>query len=294
MKTREQILKTFNTSRGNLLAVIIFTSVNIFLTITNTDLYFLFSASIPMILLYFGAEFSELTWSYSFSAFGIIAAFIAISFYGVCWFFSKKHRGWIVAALAFFTIDVLLMIWLLFPLDNGIDFSLVITLAFYAWIMYYLITGTKAWYKLKKMPEEEEQEQIFNGIEQGENDNKKNEIDRKTIPIAQMPLSTAIRQASKKGKVLVTQNYNNMEIVVKRAFGVTELIIDGMVYAEKTGLHEGKTYILEANVNNVIITATMEILSMKEMDNKDKFKEMLPTVYLYVNGNLLAEKVRYF
>jgi hypothetical protein len=72
-----------------------------------------------------------------------------------------------------------------------------------------------------------------------------------------------------------------------------------MVYAEKTGLHEGKTYILEANVNNAIINATTEIMTTKEaiakeVTEKDKIKDFLPTVYLYVNGNLVAEKVRYF
>jgi hypothetical protein len=90
---------------------------------------------------------------------------------------------------------------------------------------------------------------------------------------------------------MISQNYNNMEIVVKRAFGVTELIVDGMVYAEKTGVSESKSYILEANVNGVIINCTMKLLTMKEAMHTDASHH---SVYLYVNGNLLAEKARYF
>ncbi|MCL2812710.1 MAG: hypothetical protein FWD25_12595 [Clostridia bacterium] len=159
MKSREQLEKTFNTSRGNLLAVVVLTSVNILLTVTNTDLHFLFSASIPMLLLYLGSEFSFITDSFTFTALGIGAAFLAISFYGLFWFLSKKRKGWIVAALVFFSIDVLFILWLIFPITDGLDFSLVIELAFISWIMYYLITGTKAWYQLKKMPPAEETEQ---------------------------------------------------------------------------------------------------------------------------------------
>jgi len=273
MKTREQLVKNFNSSRSNLLAMIILTSINILLAVANSDLYFLFSANIPRVLFYLGSGFSV--------TFGIIAAFIAISFYVVCWVLSKNHRGWIVAALAFFIIDALILLWILFNFVYRVDFSLIIELVFFAVIMYHLISGTRAWYSLRKMPPEDEQ---------NEAESATSDLVNKTIPIAQMPLSMPIREASKKGRVLISQNYNNMEIIVKRALGVTELIVNGMVYAEKTGLHEKKTYVLEVNVNDVIINATTEILSMKEMLKDDS----LPTVYLYVNGNLLAEKKRYF
>jgi len=292
MKTREQEEKRFNISRSNLLAVIILTSVNIFLTISNTDLHFLFSASIPMMLLYFISGITSAAGNFTYSAAGIIAAFVAMSFYGICWYLSKKHRGWIVAALVFFAIDTLALIilWAIFSPSRGIDISLAIEFAFIAWVMYYLIIGTNAWYKLKNMLAYEESEFDQTPTAIGMELGNKPSAPARTIPVAQMPLSIAIRESSKKGKVLISQSYNNMEIVVKRAFGVTELIVDGVVYAEKTGVYEGKSYMLEANVNNVIINATMELPSIKTAIKED----VLPTMYLYINGNLAAEKARYF
>jgi len=314
MKTRDQIEKRFYDSRNNLLVVIAFTFVNIVLAITNTDLYFLFSAGIPMYLLYLGSEYSLISGDISFSAFGVIAAFASVSIYGVFWYISKNYKGWIIAALVYYSLDALLSIRYIASIFGGFTFSLMIELLFITWMMYYRVTGTMAWYKLRTMPpdeDDEQGEQIIDGIEQDEDNQpsiavKQNKvdigstiIDHKTIPVSNMPPSVAIRPPSKKGKVIIKQNYNNMEIVVKRAFGVTELIVDGMVYAERTGLNEGATYILEANVNNTVINATTEIMTMKEVTakkvtEKDKIKDFLPIVYLYVNGNLIAEKVRYF
>ena len=107
------------------------------------------------------------------------------------------------------------------------------------------------------------------------------------IEAAQMPPSTAMRTLSKGGRVLIAQKYNDMEIVVKRRFGVTELAVNGMVYAEERVLFEKSSYALEANVHHVIVKATMGLDDSKTIQRK-------PMMRLYVNGNLLAEKERLF
>jgi hypothetical protein len=111
-----------------------------------------------MLLLFIGSEYSAISDSFVFSSFGIIAAFSSISIYGVFWYVAKKYRAWIIAALAYFSIDSLVFLWLLFmnAAIDGFDFSSIIQLLFTSWIMYYLITGTRAWYKLGTMPPEEE------------------------------------------------------------------------------------------------------------------------------------------
>lgn len=301
MATRERFEKTFNTSRLNLLFVVIFTSVNVLLTITNSDFHLLFSASIPILLFYTGLEFYELYGNPSFYTIGIIAAFVAIFFYALCWLLSKNRGGWIVVALVYFSIDVLILVGLAFSVAGGISFNMIVEMAFFAWIFYYLISGTRAWYNLKNMPphDDSEQGQVLQGqffdetvseANLGQMVSENTVKLSKTIPIAQIPSTIAIRiQNEKKGRILISQNYNNMEILVKRAFGVTELIVNGRVYAEKTGIIE-HSYVLEVNVNNTIINLTMESPPWKVAIEK----EALPTMYLYVNGNLLAEKVRYY
>ena len=287
INTREQLEKKFNMSRNNLLAVIAFTCINLILALTNSDLYFLFSASIPLILLYLGSEFVWHNGTIMFSAIGIAAAFTSVSLYGVFWILSKNYRAWIIGALVYFSIDILVSLLFLFVLADGIEAFSIIELVFLAWIMYYLITGTVTWSKLRKLPVYDESLLSHQNLIEAEQ--IKVAAEHRTIPIAQIPPSTAIRRPSKRGKVLASHNYNNVEIIVKRSASVTELIINDMVYAEKTGLHEKESYTLEANVYNVIINATMEIPSLTT-----QFKGVLPTLYLYVNGNLTASKVRHY
>lgn len=170
LEPREQAERRFESSRNALLAVLALTCANIVLAITNADFFFLFSAYIPMDLLYIGAEYSNASGTFAFSALGIIAAFATASIYGIVWLASKKYRVWIIAALVYFVIDTLLSIpWLMDYFSEGVDFSALIEVAFIAWIMYYLITGTMAWYKLRTMPpsdEFEQGEQIIGDVEE--------------------------------------------------------------------------------------------------------------------------------
>ena len=78
-----------------------------------------------------------------------------------------------------------------------------------------------------------------------------------------------------------------MDIVIKRVFGVTELIVNGMVYAEEKGVIEKTNYTLEVNVENVGVKAVMAADTSWE-------NTQLPTMFLYVDGNLLAKKTRIF
>jgi len=150
--------RKFSTARNNLILVVALTIVNIFLASGGSDLHFLFSANIPMMLFYF--------FYYINFALGIILALAATSIYAICWFHSRRNGGWIVAALKFFAIDGLFLLLLLTYGGSNVstvlevsskfcfvcNFSVIIDIAFYAWIMFYLIIGARAWHKLKAMP----------------------------------------------------------------------------------------------------------------------------------------------
>ena len=289
MQTHEQLTKKLSTARSNLLAMIVFTCVNIALIAMQSDWHFPFSAFIPTLMPYADSYFCYQVYDYVFGTAGIIAAFIVVAIYAVFWALSKKRAGFIVAALVFFSIDTLILFALVaFVALGGFDIFLLVELAFAAWIMYYLISGTRAWVQLRKLPPEEE----TTGADDGLIDPA--EPASKTIPIAQIPPSTPLRQASTRGRELISTNYNNMKIVVKRTLGATELIVDDMVYAEKTGLNEGQTYILEVNVNGAVINATTEIMTLKEAFKTGYNEDPTPPVmlYLYVNGNLVGSKER--
>jgi len=129
----------FNRARNNLLAVVVFTTINILLLAFYIDLSFLFSAFVPQILQIVAHEFNVVA--------GLIFGLVPTAFYLLFYALSKKWRGFILVALIFFIIDALLMVG--FILLTGLFADFLFNIAFHAWILYYLITGTAAWSKLR-------------------------------------------------------------------------------------------------------------------------------------------------
>jgi len=241
-----------------------------------------------MFLLELGMGFSLAFNFNTYFIFGVIAAFVSLYIYGVFWAVSKKHKEWIIAALVYFSIDVLLSLLFMACLSEGFSFSIILELLVMAWIMFDLVSGTRAWNILRTMPQDV--------IEQGEGNETHSAhetipvaqmlppLERETVPVVQMPPSAAIRPPSKRGKVVISRNYNNLDIYVKKVFGKIELIVDDMVYAEKSGVGLSGACVLEANVNDIIINVT--IVSPAAMDG---INGVPTTVLLYANGTLFAK-----
>jgi len=152
-------------ARNNLLWVVIFTAVNMLLVLTKSTMYFLFSASVPYYLTYFGllytgkmpAEVYEeivpegyvfVGYDDSFLTATLIISVLCVVFYLFCWIFSKKNRvGWIIAALVFFAIDTIAMFCFV-----GFSANLVLDIIFHIWVLFFLCNGIASHFKLKKLP----------------------------------------------------------------------------------------------------------------------------------------------
>jgi len=145
--TLKQQALTFIKGRNNLLAVIILTVVNIILTAFDAGLNFLFSATIPQFVYEIGKSFDLELGTNIFMKIGLVMAFIIIVTYFVFWLLSKRIRGFILAALIFFSIDSVVLLSLILIVDFEVSYLLEI--AFHGWILFYLINGTRAWYKLR-------------------------------------------------------------------------------------------------------------------------------------------------
>ena len=152
----------YTKSCHNLLSVVIFTAINIFLLVTNSDTYFLFSAAIPRTLVdlgmflcgkypvdYYGGDIS----GYSFLSDTVFIALIAgavliLGFYLLCWYLAKKGKfAWLIVALVLFTIDSILFFFI-----YTFDSSMLIDLVFRIWIFVSLAMGVHAHFALKKAP----------------------------------------------------------------------------------------------------------------------------------------------
>jgi len=151
-----QLALKFKSTRNNLLFVVIFTAVNLFLFAVEADLSFLFSAFVPQLAFFIVQEESG-------TAAALAVSFLLTGVYLLLSIMSNQKRGLITVALVLFAIDT--AIFLMLATGLGIDFSFIIQIAFYAWILYYLVHGTIACTKLKDVSDEELQE-IYTNVAQ--------------------------------------------------------------------------------------------------------------------------------
>ena len=170
----------YKTSRMNLLLVVVFTMVNLILLVTNSNVYFLFSAFIPNFIAEIGMfvcgrfpkelyteELADMVFLDNTVFVILLIISVALTLlYLLAWYMSSKQRvGWLIFALAFFSLDTLGMLFI-----NGISFDAAFDILFHAYVLYYLIIGVRAHYGLKRAKAEEEAEllrdEVLLGIEQ--------------------------------------------------------------------------------------------------------------------------------
>lgn len=103
-----------------------------------------------------------------FAIVGVIISIISLGIYFICYYFSKNHYGFIITALVLFSIDLLI---LLYWSIGALDLSYLIDIAFHAWVIYYLIIGTRAGAMLRKLPQEEVAEPAITSEPYSQQDN---------------------------------------------------------------------------------------------------------------------------
>jgi hypothetical protein len=138
----------FEKARNNLWAVIAFTVINLILTAFDAGVNFLFSATLPQFIFGVCKTMNAETEGNIFMIIGFIIAFILIIPYFVFWGLAKRMRVFILVALIFFSIDSLVLLFLIF-LNQDLKFSFLLEAAFHVWILYYLVNGVKAWIKIR-------------------------------------------------------------------------------------------------------------------------------------------------
>ena len=145
----EYLLKQVAGGRYSLLLILIFTVVNLVLLLVDSDRYFLFSASVPYYFTAFGigmdSAFSSGIGTYTITA--LVISLLILGVYLLCWILSKKHTGWLTAALVLFCVDTVGLLFLsyIFETSNLLDFLL------HAWAIYALAHGIYCAGKLKKL-----------------------------------------------------------------------------------------------------------------------------------------------
>ena len=260
LSPREQLQLKYKSARSNLLLTIILTVVNVVMLIAGSESMLLFSISVPFYAVVFG-YFME---GSAMLATGCVIAAVMLAVYLLCWIFSKKRTGWLVAALVLFILDTIVM-GLIYLLSG--EMSGIMDILIHALVLYYLIAGISSANKLKKMPPEEPV--VINTWEDGEN-----------REVAVEPNSTPLRRAEEdvKHRVLLEATYGGRQIVYRRVKRVNELVISGYVYDEYEALME-ISHCLSARIDGHLIEMGYDQLGF---------------CYFKVDGQQLKRKIRMF
>jgi len=254
---RNDPVKRYKSARGNLLAMIVLTVVNIGLSVAGSGSGFLFRAFLPELAIGFFGDIAP--WA------GFAIAALLLGLYMLCWALSKKEPVWMTAALVLFAMDtaVFLLFFAVICLGGEFAFGMLLEVAFQVWVLYYLITGVMAAKDMRDIPEEVPEEEVP-------------EVEMGTY-LCPAPEAIPLREPSAKRRMILQhQTPGGLDIELARARGVTELIAGGMVCAEFRGIVE-PAYELAARVQGHDIRATMDISALME---------------LYVDGTRVGKKRR--
>jgi len=136
----------FKVARGNLALAFALTAVNIFLLAFDAGWHLFFSAFVPQAIMYFFIYAGVI-------GVGLVVALLAAGTYFVCWLLSKRWRVFMLVALILFSIDSLIFFILALGMfaGGGFTFGDIIQAVIQIWILYYLIIGTIAWARLRKV-----------------------------------------------------------------------------------------------------------------------------------------------
>lgn len=234
-KPAKSSLQLYQTARGNLLLMLLLSALNIVLTACNVDLYFLFSDCLAFLLALTGRVFFDYTGDGSYLAIGVAAAVLVLVPYLLCWIFSKKRRGWMIAALVLFAVDTAVLLIDAFGAESFL-YELP-DLLFHIWVLVCLAIGVK---------------------------HGRQALAPATAADALPLTETAFYDASLGGspdtptlgspqedwkyRILVAADWGGRRIEVRRSRGLTELVVDGRVYGREEGMVE-RSYRISARID---------------------------------------------
>lgn len=150
--SREYLERQRASGRNNLLLVVIFTVINLVMLLTESNTYFLFSASVPYYFTAFGMGMDMGMGGSVFTVTALVISALILAAYLLCWIFGKKRKGWLIAALVLFIVDSVLLVLMTLAMEMLTES--IIDLVFHAWVVVSLCQALSADKKLKALPEE--------------------------------------------------------------------------------------------------------------------------------------------
>ena len=160
---KQALASKYSAARINLLLFIIFSAVNLIMLALGTNTYFLFSATVPYLIVqiakvycgmlppeYYTGELAGMEFAdKSFFYISIAVAGLVLGIYLLCWLLSKKNNvRWLIIGLVLVVFDTLLLL-----LNSGL--GSIVDLLFHIWMIVIIGSGIKAYNKLQSLPKED-------------------------------------------------------------------------------------------------------------------------------------------
>lgn len=262
-------VKRYNTARINLIVMLAITLCNVGLGLSGSDRYYLFSNTLSYVLAIYGQAYYEALGDKIYLVVGGGLAVLVLVPYLLCWIFSKKRRGWMIAALVLFSLDTIFLLVEYLPFFEP---SLLLDIAFHVWVLVYLVLGVIS--GPRALEQEDNPDYKPRRLAGQEN----RFYDASQQPTGQpdtLPIGTP---AEGNSRVLVSATYGTHEIEARRSYGLTELVVDGWVYARQEGVMES-AYTISAQVDGHTVATSMSALGRQTIE---------------VDGEVIAKKQRLY
>ncbi|MBE6764079.1 MAG: hypothetical protein E7553_07015 [Ruminococcaceae bacterium] len=252
----------YATARVNLGLMLVLTVVNLVLLATGSDTMMLFSASVP----YFTGALAMAAVDYGLAlnmtlfTVSVTITAVLLLLYFLCWLLSKKHFGWMIAALVLFGIDTAFLAYLFLVEQNAMG---IMDVLIHVWVIYYLVIGVISGCKLRSMSDEPAPTA---------------EVPAEVQETASAPSSAERYPADEtvKARILAETEFAGFHIVYRRVKRVNELVINGYVYDTYEALME-QPHTLNASINGTEIQCGTDTTSH---------------IFITVNGETLVKKLR--
>lgn len=277
----------FATAKVAILSVTIFTLINMFLLVSGSDLYFLYSASVPYIVTvlamaacgkfppeYYGSDYYYIDFlpdGYFIGA--IILSVVIIGLYLLCFFMLKKSKlAWMIVALVLFAVDTIFMGIAYFALAYP---SGIIDIVFHVIVLVALSLGIVGAYQVKEIEKLSQSEPPTPLIADEQNGETSGQAPAKI----DTPNSPTLRTADfdVKSRVFFEEQIYGHTVIFRRVKRTNELVIDGYVYGEYTALIE-RSHILTAVVDGHEYAVGGDAISGR--------------IFIMLDGNIVKEKIR--
>ncbi|MBR2340388.1 MAG: hypothetical protein IKA74_06110 [Clostridia bacterium] len=271
----------YNSARGNLLLVFLFTIINILLFVTESNVYFLFSAFLPYFIVdiayllcgkypveFYTDELSDMVFfDDTLYYIAIVIAVVMALVYVLAWLLSGKNRvGWLIFSLVIFSVDTLLMFIL-----GGFQFDYIFDIIFHALVILSLSVGIKAHFQRRALEAEINEETLQQSNQYEDPSSIENDYslhDTQPLRVADFGV---------KSRIFLQADSYGMIICYRRVKKTNELVINNYVYDDTTGFIE-TDHSLNAIVKGHIISVGLS--------NQRSF--------ISVDGIIIATKIRWF